>query len=71
MNNKGKMSGLALIIILVVAVIIAWLFMTQMKNLASGGADKKLQEQTQEDLVNQAQQAVDALNQKTEEAVQE
>ena len=47
MNNKGKASGLALIIILIVAVIIAWLFMRQMGNSRSAEQDKKRREEVE------------------------
>lgn len=67
MNNKGKGSGLALIIILIIVVIIAWLFMRRMGDSRSVEQNKK----QQEEIVNQAQQAVDALNQKMEESMGE
>ncbi|MBE6830303.1 MAG: hypothetical protein E7519_08845 [Ruminococcaceae bacterium] len=67
MNNKGKGSGLALIIILIVAIIIAWLFMRQMGESRPANQNKK----QQQEIVDQAQQAVDALNQKIEESLGE
>ena len=67
MYNKGKGSGLALIVILIVAVIIALLFIRQMGASRPAEQDKK----QQEEIVNQAQQAVDALNQKIEESLGE
>ena len=69
MNNKGKGSGLGLIIILIVAIIIACL---AVKNLSSLGIGKNntQQEQTQ-DSVRQAQDIVDQINQREQEAAQE
>ena len=67
MNNKGKGSGLALIIILVVALIIAFLVM---KNLGSMGPAKETAAQ-QENYVQQAQSVVEQINQAQQQAVQE
>ncbi len=69
MNNKGRGSGLALIMMLIVALIVAWLVMTQMGGFGFGKTEEQ-QEQMQEQAVDSAQDAVDALNQKMEEAVQ-
>lgn len=60
MNNKGKGSGLVLIIILVVALLIGYLAMTQMGSLGFGKTD--VQQQTQQNVIEQAQNAVDAIN---------
>ena len=67
-SNKGKGSGLMLIIILVVAVIIAYLVVTQMGGL---GVGKKETQQTQKKVVEQAQDAVDAINERMQQAGQE
>ena len=61
MNNKGKGSGLMLIIILVVALLIGYLAMTQMDSLGFGKTGMQ-QEQTQQNAIEQAQNAVDAIN---------
>ena len=66
MNNKGKGSGLALIIILVVAIIVAYLAVAQMGSLGIG---KK--QETQQAPVQQAQDIVDQINQRQQDAVQE
>ena len=61
MNNKGRGSGLMLIIILVVALLIGYLAMTQMGSLGFGKTSMQ-QEQTQQNVIEQAQNAVDAIN---------
>ena len=61
MNSKGKGSGLMLIIILVVALLIGYLAMTQMDGLGFGKTSMQ-QEQTQQNAIEQAQNAVDAIN---------
>lgn len=61
MNNKGRGSGLMLIIILVVALLIGYLAMTQMGSLGFGKPSMQ-QEQTQQNAIEQAQNAVDAIN---------
>ena len=61
MNNKGRGSGLMLIIILVVALLIGYLAMTQMDSLGFGKTGMQ-QEQTQQNVIEQAQNAVDAIN---------
>ena len=67
MNNKGKGSGLALIIILVVALLIAFLVM---KNLGRMGSGKEIAAE-QENYVQQAQSVVDQINQAQQKAAQE
>jgi len=70
MNNKGRGSGMALLILLIVALIVAYLAVQQMKSLGVGGTTQ--QEQVQEqDPVDAAQDAVDALNERIEEAGQD
>lgn len=59
-NNRGAGSGMILIAILIVALIIAYLVATQMG--AFGLGSKKEQNQ-QETYVDDAQDAVDSLNQ--------
>lgn len=70
MNNKGRGSGLALIIILIVALVIAYLAVTNMSFLGAGGSSTQ-EEVIQEDPVDQAQDAVDAINNLMDEAGQE
>ena len=61
LNNKGRGSGLALIIVLVVVLLIGYLAMTQMDGLGFGKTNAQ-QEQTQQNVIEQAQNAVDAYN---------
>ena len=61
MNNKGKGSGLVLVIVLVVALLIGYLAMTQMGGLGFGKTSMQ-QEQTKQNAIEQAQNAVDAIN---------
>ncbi len=67
MNNKGKGSGLALVIILVAALIIGLLVV---KNMGGLGPEKETAVQ-QENYVQQAQSVVDQINQAQQQAVQE
>ena len=67
MNSKGKGSGLALVIILVVALMVAFLVM---KNMGSMGPGKETAVQ-QENYVQQAQSVVDQINQAQQQAAQE
>ena len=71
MDNKGRGSGLCLIIILIVALVVAWLTITQMKSLGVGSSQPHGQEQVEvpEDPEEEAQNTVDALNDRTQEAV--
>ena len=57
-NNKGRGSGLALLLILIVALLVAWLMVKQMGSLGMGGTT----DPTQEVYVEDAQDAVDDLN---------
>lgn len=66
MNNKGKGSGLALLLILIVALLIAFLVVRNMGSRGVGG-DSSPQ---QDNYVQQAQDAVDALNQAQQQAGQ-
>ena len=68
MNNKGKGSGLFLIVILIVALIVAYLAVTQMSSLGFGKKEEAQIEQ--QDPVRQAQDAVDAINQRQQEALE-
>ena len=61
MNSKGKGSGLVLIVILVVALLIGYLAMTQMGSIGFGKPSMQ-QEQIQQNVIEQAQNAVDAIN---------
>ena len=65
MNSKGKGSGLILIVILVVALLIGYLAMTQMGSLGFGKTS--MQQQTQQNVIEQAQNAVDAINNRLEQ----
>lgn len=67
MNNKGKGSGLALVMILVVALIVGFLVV---KNMGGLGPEKETAVQ-QENYVQQAQSVVDQINQAQQQAVQE
>ena len=57
MNNKGKGSGLVLIILLLVALLIGYFAMTQMEGLGFGMTNMQT-EQTQQNAIEQAQSAV-------------
>ena len=61
MNNNGRGSGLMLIIVLLVALLIAWFAVTHMGGLGFGKTDAQ-QAQTQQNVIEQAQNAVDAIN---------
>ena len=61
MNNKEKGSGLVLIILLLVALLIGYHAMTQMDGLGFGTTNTQT-EQTQQNAIEQAQSAVDAIN---------
>lgn len=65
MNNKGNGSELALILLLVVALLVAWLVMTQFSSLGIGGSSGTGTEESQEeqDPVDAAKDAVDQYNQ--------
>ena len=70
MNSKGKGSGLFVIVIMIAALIVAYLAVTQM---GSQGIGKKRMEETQieqQDPVNAAQDVVDAINQRQQEALE-
>lgn len=67
MKSRGKGPGLALVIILVVALMIAFLVM---KNLRSMGSGKETATQ-QESYIQQAQSVVDQINQAQQQAGQE
>jgi len=67
MNNKGKGSGLALVIILVAALIIGLL---AVKNMGGMGAGQEIEAQS-ENYIQQAQSVVDQINQAQQQAAQE
>ncbi len=67
MNNRGKGSGLALVIILVAALIVGFLVV---KNMGVLGSVKETAVQ-QENYVQQAQSVVDQINQAQQQAAQE
>ena len=68
MNNKGKGSGLAIVLILIVALLIAFLAMKNMTALNNASAPGVEQSN---DPVQQAQDVVDKLNQRQQQAGQE
>ena len=70
MNNKEKGSGLVLIILLLVALLIGYHAMTQMDGLGFGTTNTQT-EQTQQNAIEQAQSAVDAINDRLEQAEME
>lgn len=61
-NITGRGSGLTLVIILIIALLIAFLGVKNMGPLGIGGSSPQ-----QESYVQQAQDAVDALNDRMEE----
>ena len=67
MKNRGKGPGLALVMILVVALIIGFLVV---KNMGVLGSVKETAVQ-QENYVQQAQSVVDQINQAQQQAAQE
>ena len=67
MNNRGKGSGLMLIIVLLVALLIGYLAVTQMGGLGFGKTDPQLA-QTQQNAIEQAQNAVDAINNRMQQS---
>lgn len=66
MNNKGKGTGLALVVILVAALIIGLLVV---KNTGGMGAGQETEAQS-ENYVQQAQSMVDQINQAQQQAGQ-
>ena len=62
-DNKGRASGLALIMLLIVALLVAWLATTQMGSLGFGPMTQQETQTEERDPIEQAQDAVDALNQ--------
>lgn len=58
--NSGRGTGLALIVILIVALVVAWLTVTQLKTIRA--PQDSVSVQPTADLVQQARDAVDALN---------
>ena len=67
MNNNGRGSGLILIILLLVALLIAWFVMTQMGSFGFGHTNNQ-QEQAQQNVIEQAQNAVNAINNRMQQA---
>lgn len=67
MNNNGRGSGLMLMIVLLVALLIAWFTVTQLGGLGVGKKNTQ-QEQTQQNAIAQAQSAVDAINNRMQQA---
>ena len=67
MNNRGKCSGLALILILIAALIFASLVVKQLGSLGVGETTQH--GQTQQNAVQQAQDVVDAINAQMQQSV--
>ena len=67
MNNRGRGSGLMLMIVLLVALLIAWFAVMHMGGLGFGKTDAQ-QAQTQQNAIEQAQNAVDAINNRMQQA---
>ena len=67
MNNRGRGSGLMLMIVLLVALLIAWFAVTQMGGLGFGKTDAQ-QAQTQQNAIEQTQSAVDAINNRIQQS---
>lgn len=68
-HDSGRGTGLALVLILIVALVVAWLAVTQLRTVKGsrdgGGA------QPSADLVQQARDEVDALNERIAQAAGE
>ena len=68
-DRSGRGTGLTLVIILIVALVVAWLAVTQL------GAIRRPQDSgaihPTEDLVQQAQDVVDALNDKMGQSIEQ
>ena len=62
MNSKGRGSGLLLICLLIVALVVAWLVVTQRGSLEFGKTEMQQGQAEQMDPVQQAQDVVDAVN---------
>ena len=67
MNNNSRGSGLMLIIVLLVALLVGCLAVTQMGGLGFGKTDAQ-QAQTQQNAIEQAQNAVDAINDRIQQS---
>ena len=70
MNNKGRGSGLLLICLLVAALFVAWLVVTQMGSLKFGKTDMQKGQTEQMNPFQQVQDVVDMLNQARQQAAQ-
>ena len=68
-NNKGRSSGLYLIILLAVALLVAWLSMTQLGSLGFGPSTHQGTQTEEQDPVEQARDVVDNLNKIQQDAV--
>ena len=66
MNNNGKGTGLTLLIILIIALLIAFLVVKNMGIFGIGGSTPQ-----QENYVQQAQDAVNALNDKMGQSIEQ
>lgn len=62
-----RRSGLGLTLLLVVAMLVAWLFMTQTQNLSGGAPDSTDTSSEQNNVVQEAQDAVDDINSRMNE----
>ena len=68
-HNSGRASGLALVLILIVALVVAWLTVTQLGTIRRPQDSGAVQ--PTEDLVHQAQDAVDTLNERMGQSIEQ
>lgn len=68
-NNHGRVSGIALILLLLVALIVAYLAATQVRRLGFG--QRAPTQSEQQNPVDQAQDAVDALNERMGQSIEQ
>ena len=65
-NNAGRAAGLTLVLLLIVALLIAFLVVKSMGTLGIGGSTPQ-----EENYVQQAQDAVDALNERMGQSIEQ
>ena len=64
MNNRGRASGLVLLVIIIVALIAAYLAVTRMGGFGFGRQGTR-QEQSQQNMVDKTQDLVNQFNERT------
>jgi Tfp pilus assembly protein PilX len=73
-HHSGRGTGLALVVILIVALVVAWLAVTQLRSLSgprdAATAREATLAQPTADPVQQARDAVDALNERMQAAAE-